>query len=192
MQPFHTGQSGPARPRVQPESRFRVSRETDKATEALVHASHLAASQKRALHATIHEATQAARAIAENAGIGYQFLCATANPSLRDQLPFMRLPLVLESSDNLTYVRFLADLQHAAVVPLPHRGADADVRQASATMREFAEFLEAGAAASDDDVVTPEEFARVEREGQEAVEAILGMVAHYRARVRRPLLQEGR
>jgi hypothetical protein len=184
----HVRQSGSAVARVQPESRFRVSGETDARTDALVHAAHLAASQKRALHTTIHESTEPTKAIADGSGIGYQFLCSAAQPDSRDQLPFMRLPLVLEHCDDLTYVRFLANLQDAEVVRLPRAGVAGDVRQASATMREFAQFMEAGADASEDNVITPDEFARVEREGAEAVRAILEMVAHYRSRVKR---QEG-
>lgn len=185
QQVAHVAQSGLLTSRVQPECRFRVSGETDARTEALVHAAHLAASQKRALHATVHESREPAKAIAAGSGIGYQFLCSAAQPDSRDQLPFMRLPLVLEQCDDLTYVRFLANLQNADVIRRPQLGAAADVRQASATMREFAQFMEAGADASEDDVITPEEFARVEREGAEAVRAILEMTAHYRSRVKR-------
>lgn len=188
MKPLHGVQSVGARSGVQAESRLRVSSEG--AEMALVHAAHLAASQKRALHTTIHESTQSTAKIAADAGISYPFLCNAANVSLREQLPFMRLPLVLESCDDLTLVRFLADRQNAAVVRLPKVGAAGDVKRASATMREFAEFMDAGAAAVEDDVVSPEEFARVEREAQEAVNAILELVAHYRARVKRPLLGE--
>lgn len=157
----------------------------------MVHAARLGSRQKAALHTTIHESTKSTAAIADGAGISYQFLCATATDTLRDQLPFFRLPLVLEHCDDLTLVRFYAGLQNAAVVPMPNSGAAADVRRASVTMREFAEFMEAGAAAVEDEVVSPEEFARIEREAQEAVNAILELREHYRARVQRPLL-EGR
>lgn len=183
MKPDHIRQSGDAPLRVQAESRFCISSEG-----AMVHAARLSAGQQRALHTTIHESKQSTRAIAEKAGISYSFLANCANESLREQLPFPRLPLVLEQSDDLTLVRFLADLQHASVVRLPTQGAEGDIRKASVTMREFAQFMEVGAAAVEDNVVSPEEFARVEREGREAVQAILELVAHYRSRVTRPLL----
>lgn len=190
MSSFRHESNVPVRPRaVQPESRLRVSGPVDAVTRALAHAAHLAASQKRALHATIHESTAPAKAIAESAGLSYSFLANAALTSTTDQLPFPRLPLVLEASDDLTLLRFLAQLQGCDVFRLPRAGASADARRAAVTMREVAEFLEAGAQASEDDVVTPDEFARVEREGLEAVRAILEHIAHYRVRVRRPLLE---
>ncbi len=68
-------------------------------------------------------------------------------------------------------------------------GAVGDARQAAATMREFAELLEAGAAAEEDGVITPDECDRIEREGQDAARAVYEFIAHFRARVRRPLLE---
>src|SRR6266545_5564995 len=97
--------------RVQAESRLRVSSEADMATTSLVHAARLAQAQQRALHTTIHESTRSTAAIAALTGISYQFLCNVANESLREQLPFTRLPLVLEASDDLTLLRFHAHLQ---------------------------------------------------------------------------------
>lgn len=155
----------------------------------MVHAAHLAAAQKRALHPTIHEATAPAKAIAEQVGLSYSFLANAALTSTTDQLPFARLPLVLEASDNLTLLRFYAHLQGCEVFRLPRTGAVGDARQTSITVREFAELLDAVGAATEDDVITPEEFARIEREAQDVVRAVLENVAHYRARVRRPLLE---
>lgn len=173
---------------VQAESRLRVSGEGDVVTAALVRAARRAAELQKALHVTIHDSTASTRAIADAAGISYQFLCNAANDSLREQLPFLRLPLVLEACDDLTLLRFLAALQGADVIRLPAAAAG-DVRQASATMREFAEFMDAGAAALENNHVSPEEFADIEREGLEAVRAIFALIAHYRGRVDRPLLE---
>lgn len=183
----------PLRPRaVQPESRFRLSGEGDAATQALVHAAHLAASQKRALNVTVHQSTPSPKQIAEASGISYKFLCNAALTSTHDQLPFARLPLVLEASDDLTLLRFLADLQHADVLSRPRGAAIGDEarRQASAdAVREFAEFMAAGATADAAEVLAPEVFARMEREGVDAIDAIRAHLAHHRARVQRPLLE---
>lgn len=185
----HALESVVARRRVQAESRFRVSGEA--AAAAMEHGARRNAQLKAALHATIHKSRAGTKAIADAAGLPYSMLCNAANASLREQLPMFRLPLVLEHCDNLALVQFLAGLQHATVVRLPTAGASEDLRRASVTMREFAQFMEAGAAALEDDIVSPEECARVEREAHEAVTSILELVAHYRARVARPLLAEG-
>jgi hypothetical protein len=188
MRSKHALESVVARRRVQPESGLRFSGEANAA--AMERETAMNRRFKAALHATIHESTAATKAIADGAGFGsYAFLCACANPSLTDQLPARKLPLVLAQCDNLALVEFLAGLQGATVVRLPTAGAAEDVRRHSATMREFAEFMEAGAAAVEDVTVAPDEFARVEREALEAVNAILELVAHYRARVTRPLLE---
>lgn len=176
----------PTRPGAVPlESRRRVSSDT----AAYVHAVHAEASQKRALHATIHQSTAPTKAIAEAAGVGYSALANAALTSESSNLPFARLPLVLAASDDLTLLRFYANLQGCEVFRLPRTGAAGDARQTSMTVREFAELLEAVGAATEDDVITPEEFARIEREAQDVVRAVLENVAHYRARVRRPLLE---
>jgi len=179
--------SVPARPRaVQPESRRPVSGE---GVAKLAHRKYLVESQKRALHATIHGSTAPLKAIADELGMEYSSLANFALASRTDQLPFTQLPMVLEAADNLTLLRFYAYLQGCEVFRLPRTGAAGDARQTSVTVREFAELLEAAGTATEDDVVTPEEFAAIEREGQEAVRAVLELVAHYRARVRRPLLE---
>lgn len=176
------------RPRQVPlESALRYSSETD---ARIVHAAHLSAAQKRAFHATVHRSSAAAKAIAEESGISYQFLVNAANASTHDQLPFARLPLVLEACDDLTLLRFLADRQHCDVLRRPRVGTASDIQRASVTIREFSQFIEAGAEAMADAVIEPGEFARVEREGLEAIEAIRDLIADYRRRVRRPLLDE--
>lgn len=176
----------PVRPRaVQLESRLRVSSEA----AAHVHAAHAEASQKRALHATIHHFTAPTKAIAEAAGVGYSALANAALTSEPGNLPFARLPLVLEASDDLTLLSFYADLQNCEVYRRPRTGVPADARQQAVTMREFAELLEAGAAAAEDNVITPEEFARIDREADDVVRAVLEYRAYYRARVARPLLE---
>lgn len=186
MKPFASPVNVPTGPRaVQLESRRRVSSDT----AAYVHAAHAEASQKRALHATIHSSTAPTKAIAEAAGVGYSALANAALTSEPGNLPFARLPLVLEASDNLTLLRFYAQLQGCEVFRLPRVGAVADGRQAAAAMREFAELLEAGAAAAEDAVITPAEFARIDREADDALRAILEYRASYRARVQRPLLE---
>lgn len=183
------GPNVPVRPRpVQAESRLRVSSEGPAAAAALVEAARLATEQKAALHVSIHKSRQSTSAIAAAADINYSFLCNAANRSLKEQLPFARLPLVLRACDDLTLLRFYAQLQGATVIRLPQTPAG-DLHQASATMREFVEFMDAGAAAIENADVSPEEFARIEREGMEAVRAILALIAHYGARVARPLLE---
>lgn len=178
------------RPRpVQPESRLRVSGE-GQAASLLVRHAHLAGAFKRALHTTIHHSEWAVRAIAEHAGLAYSFLSNCALESTKDQLPSPRLAPVLDACTDLTLVRFLAELQHADVLPRPRGAAIGDEgrRQASAdAVREFAEFMAAGATADAADVLAPEVFTRMEREGLEAIEAIRAHLAHHRARVRRPL-----
>jgi hypothetical protein len=176
---------------VQPESRLRFSGEVDARTSALVHQAHLAASQKRGLHATIHNSNASVAEIAEHAGVAYPTLANAALTSSTDQLPFARLGLVLRACDDLTLVRLLADFQNADVIPRPQlgvRGVD-DLQRIAATMREFAEFTAAGGPAVGQMVITPELFATIEREGLEAVAVILELVALYRARVQRPLLE---
>ena len=171
---------------VPPERSRPVSGE---ALEKVAHAKYLREGQKRALHATLHGSTAPLRVIAETIGVQYSTLANTAVFSRTDELPFFRLPQVLEASDDLTLLRFYAHLQGCDVFRLPHAGARADARRAAETMREVAEFLQAGAEATEDEIVTPDEFARIEREGHEAVRAILEHVAHLRARVQRPLLE---
>lgn len=178
-------------PAVQPEKRIRVSGESRGRAEAIVRAAHLAASLKRALHVTIHKSTLSTKAIADQAGISYQFLCDAANTSEHDQLPLARLPLVFEACDNLTLLQFFAHLQACEVFRLPRNGASVDdVRRATATMREFAEFMEATADALVDGVLEPAEFDAIEREGLDAVRAILESIAYQRSRVKRPLLED--
>jgi hypothetical protein len=163
-------------------------RDSGERLSQVVEAAHLAQSQKRALHTTVHDATRPTREIAELAGVSYQFLCNAALESTKDQLPFSRLPLVLRYSDNLTLLRLYASLQGCDVIRMPRVGATADeVHRASATMREFAQFMDASADALEDATVAPEEFATIEREGLEAVRAILASIAAHRARVQRPL-----
>jgi hypothetical protein len=164
---------------VQPERRLRVSGE------------EFADSQKRALHATIHGSTLSVAEIADRAGVAYPTLANAALTSSTDQLPFARLGLVLRACDDLTLVRLLADFQNADVIPRPRaavRGVD-DLQRIAATMREFAEFTAAGGPALGQMVIPPELFATIEREGLEAVAVILELVALYRARVQRPLLE---
>lgn len=172
---------------VQPETRTVVS--GDDAVVALHRGEVLAARQKGALHATIHQATQPAKAIAEAAGLKYPTLANAALVSTDDQLPFRYVPLVLRASDNLALLQFYASLQGCEVFRLPRTGAAGDAHQAARAMREFAELLEAGAAAEEDRVITPEEFARIDRETDDVVRAALEYRAHYRARVQRPLLE---
>jgi hypothetical protein len=164
---------------VQPERRLRVSGE------------EFADAQKRALHKTIHGSTLSVAEIADRAGVAYPTLANAALTSSTDQLPFARLGLVLKACDDLTLVRFLADFQNADVIPRPQlasRGVD-DLQRVAATMREFAEFTAAGGAAVGQLVITPELFATLEREGLEAVAVILELIALYRSRVPRPLLE---
>jgi hypothetical protein len=156
-----------------------------------VRAAHLADSQKRALHVTVHGSTLPAKAIAAETGVSYQFLCNAANLTTRDQLPFARLPLVLEAADDLTLLRFYAHQQGCDVVRLPQTGATSDdLRRATETMREFAQFMDVSADALSDAVIEPAEFEAIQREGLEAVRAILQSIAYHRARVKRPLLEE--
>jgi hypothetical protein len=172
---------------VQQESRLRISSERP---AALAHAIYLAGSLKRAVHATIHRSTQGAKAIAEHAGISYQFLVNSALDSTPDQLPFARVPLVLEACDDLSLLQFLAYCQGCEVVRLPRVSVEReDVRRTSQAMHEFAEFMDATAAALDDGVVEIEELEKLDREGHEAIRAILQLIADYRARVKRPLLE---
>jgi hypothetical protein len=187
MRSRHALESVVARRGVQAESRFRLSGEA--AAAAMEHGALRNAQLKAALHTTIHSRAPARRRSPTPPAMPYSMLCNAANASLREQLPIFRLPLVLEQCDHLALVEYLAGLQGATVVRLPKVGAADDVRRASATMREFAEFMEVGAAAVEDDVVSPEEFARIEREALDAVTAILELVAHYRTRVQRPLLE---
>ena len=182
---MNTKRNVPVRPLVvQPESRFRLS------GEALIRAAHLAGALKRALNATIHNSTSSTEQIAEASGVEYKSLCNAALTSCRDELPFWRLPLVLEASDDLTLVRFLADLQRADVLARPRlRGADDDVQRFAAALREFSEFVAAAAGAVAGDQVDPERFARIEREGLEAIDVIRQLLEYYRTRVARPLLE---
>lgn len=149
----------------------------------------LADAQKEALRTTLKESAQPAKAIAMDVQMAHTRLLNCGNPSAPHELPFRKLPLVLQASDNLTLLRFYASLQGCEVFRLPTVGDGGDVHQAASAMREFAELLEAGAAAFEDVLVTPEEFARVEREAHDVVRAVLEYVAHYRARVPRPLLE---
>lgn len=156
---------------------------------AVARAAQLAAEGKAALHTTIHASVRGTKAIADYAGLSYSFLANSALTSSPNQLPFSRLPLVLEACDDLTLLRFFAARQGCDVFRLPVVGVVDDVRRASTTMREFAEFVDAGAAALEDQVIEPRDFAAIEREGLEAVRAILETIAYYRARVQRPLLE---
>lgn len=176
--------SGSAVGRVQPKSRLRDSSEA-----AAIHADKLAAQGTRALHTTIHDSKLPTKSIAHLAGVSYQFLASCALESTTDTLPWRRLFAVLEACDDLTFVAFLASLQRSAVYRLPEISGVGDPRQTATVMREFAEFLQAGAAALDDGQVTPEEFARIEREGHDVVRAVLETIAMFGARVQRPLLE---
>lgn len=179
------------RPRaVQPERGLRLSGE-GAVTTLGQRASGLAAALKRALHASIHGSTQPLTAIAQQSGISYPFLANSALPSSTDQLPFARLPLVLAACDDLSLVRFLADLQACDVLVRPTgRPTADDIRRAAAAMRAFAEFTDAAAQALEDRTIQPAEFARVERDGLQAIDAIRQLLADYRARVTRPLLED--
>jgi hypothetical protein len=156
-----------------------------------VRLARVAAEQKRALHATIHNSTASVAAIAEHADIKYPQLANAALDCAPSHLPFAKLGVVLQACDDLTLVRLLADFQNADVIPRPRgavRGVD-DLQRIAATMREFAEFTAAGGPALGQMVIPPELFATIEREGLEAVAVILELVALYRARVQRPLLE---
>jgi hypothetical protein len=173
--------------RVQPESRLSVSGAAD---VVAIRREVLAARQKQALHATVHDATSPAKAIAEAAGVKYSTLANAALTSTEDQLAIRFLPMVLSASDNLALLRFYAQLQHCAIYRLPRVGAAGDARQVAAVMRQVAELLEAAGAAAEDGVITPQEFAGIEHAADHALRTLLEFAAHFRARVQRPLLED--
>lgn len=176
---------------VQPKSALRLSSEDGDAA-AVVRATQLAGNQRQALHATIHRSSLGAKAIADQAGVSHQFLCSCALDSTRDELPFRRLPAVLAACDDLTLVQLYADLQGALVLRRPRATGVPNVQATTATMRAFAALLDVVAASQADGVIAPRELAAIEQHGREAMEDVAQLLADYRARVTRPLLEEPR
>lgn len=82
-------------------------------------------------------------------------------------------------TDGVNLMKWLAGERFiVAEIPEPHKRS-----HTANTIREFAEFLDASAAAVEDGHVNPDEYKRIEREAMEAVSAIIAELYAIRHRV---------
>lgn len=78
------------------------------------------------------------------------------------------------------FMRWIGGVCRHVVFPLADLPAG---KHTASAVREFGEYLETVGEATSDGVITPEEFARLESEGQEAMGAIWASIEYYRAQV---------
>ena len=147
-----------------------------------------------ALHCLIeHSALDvAALAMAVNAHdddvhVSRAYLYELANPHRPDR--GIRTLAVAAALTTVTrrgvLLQFLCRAQGGAFVQLPagvDAGASDEARLAADALREFSQAMEAFADGAADRSWSPDEVARLEREGHEAIEAVLRAVAHARRR----------
>lgn len=132
------------------------------------------------------DVTQLAAALSDrfNVRIGRAYLYELANPyrPIGRQLAVVGALTQITGRDVL--LRFLCHLNGGAYVPLPavRPGDSESTVLAAHALRDFSEALQAFADGAADREWTEVEVTRLEREGQEAVERVLQLVAHARSR----------
>jgi len=140
------------------------------------------ATQKEAFHCDVHHGPRPIPDLAALTGISPKTLYKFANPfEEHEHISTRHLPVLLP---HLTHHRLLDFYERLAgrlafVVPTRDAG-DAEIAR---TVREFAEFLTADTEAAADHCYTPEEFAHLEREADEALAQIKALVESRRRRV---------
>jgi len=131
---------------------------------------------REALYCQVHHSEMRLDAIARHLGISASTLADSVNPDGDGSiLASKHYAALLElTRDNLSVVAFLASLQHAVVHAMPS-GDATDIHIAD-VVREFGEFLTRHAEARADRVIGTTEAEEIEREGQDAIKAILKVV----------------
>jgi len=127
----------------------------------------LAREQKRMLRAALcHKAD----AVAPEIGISPQVLRAAAQEDTEQQLPFRRVPQLLQSvPDPMPLLAWWASLVGCVVYRVPVALEGTPLCDA---VQQFADVMSAEAEAQRDGRYSAEEAARIEREGTEAIAAI--------------------
>jgi hypothetical protein len=133
----------------------------------------LALEQKRVLRASL---AHKADAVAPEIGLTPRTLRGAMQEDTDAQLPFRRVPALLRATpDPMPLLQFWCGLVGAIAVRLPA----ADNRPLCDAVREFADVMQADASAlADDGRYSPEEAARIEHEGLQALAAIRGYIEH--------------
>lgn len=131
---------------------------------------------REALYCQVHHSELRLDAIARHLGISASTLADAVNPDGDGSMlaPKHYEPLLALTADNLAVVAFLASRQHAVVYAMPN-GEASDLHLA-AVVREFGEFLTRHAEARADRAITAIEATEIEREGQDAIRAIVTVI----------------
>lgn len=133
---------------------------------------------RRALQAALssNPANLKGEAVARRMGIGTSSLYRWGESQA---IPLDRLVQFTLISRDLRPLQALCRLAGGTFVPVPGDGSTLD-QAAMAAIKEFGAFLEAQAKAILDGKVTDRELARIEREGEDAILAIVAIVEHTR------------
>ena len=135
-----------------------------------------------AWHCQIHHAAKTLTELAEAIEINPSTLRNFVNPDLPgSQLPpRLHEPLLALTADHRAVVSYLARTHGCVVYALPQGSARATHAR---IVTEFGEFLQQLGQAEDDGRISGDDATRVEREGAEAIEAIVAAMADIRHRV---------
>lgn len=121
--------------------------------------------------------------IADAIGISVTALCDAVNPNGDGSMLAAKhhARVLALTPDNTAVMLFYAQARGEVVTKLPTPGGCVDTDVAR-VVSEFGELLTEQAKADGDRKITPEEFARVEREGYQAMAAIVSLVNANKAR----------
>ena len=121
--------------------------------------------------------------IADLVGKNYQTLMSELSRQPGHKLGADLVLPLMRKMDSARALDFLAREMNGVFVPVPDPADDPEclVRGLVVSVREFGHFASASAAAIEDGSVQPEEMARMEREGYEAIVAIMAMLKKARA-----------
>lgn len=100
-----------------------------------------------------------------------------------DDMSLERLVQFALITGDLRPLSAVAQLCHAAVVPLPDASRGESEQTAVHVLKEFSDMMQEYAGAVTDDKMTPAELARIEKEAQEAQRAIVRLVETARSRM---------
>jgi hypothetical protein len=131
---------------------------------------------REALYCQVHHSELRLDAIARHLALNAGTLADAVNPDGDGSILASKhyQPLLELTRDNLSVVAFLASLQRAVVYAMP-TGDGTDMHLAD-VVREFGEFLTRHAEARAVRGINITEAAEIEREGQDAIRAILTVI----------------
>jgi hypothetical protein len=141
-----------------------------------VQAKPLPATWKEALYESVHGSDQPAKAVADDLGVSRQMLSACCDETSDTNLSSKHLTALARATSNLSWLDYLEAIAGRQAFMLPTANALCSVMTVAA-LKEFSEFLTTVADSVADGSVSPEDAARIEREGLDAISAIQTVIA---------------